>query len=169
MVYWLPDPITENNDYLLFQVMPVGMAKHHTLCSHYLNCATYLKNANWTNRCVLIFKCLPCYISADQSDHNPAFPSCSCRLLQWSAYSVLCLMICSSLREQCIDGHACAVWKTFSVSGRIKHITLNKYEIELQAMCSEAKQNSSQQPTMSMTQSYITCSTLLFSICKILF
>lgn len=107
-----------------------------------------------------------CYISADQSDHNPAFPWCSCRLLQWSAYSVLCLMICSSLREQCIDGPACALWKAFSVSGRIKHITLNKYEIELQAMCSEAKQNSSQQPTMSMTQSYITGSTLLFPFVK---
>ena len=36
-------------------------------------------------------------------------------------------------------------------------------------MYSEAKQNTSQQPTVSMIQSYTTGSMLLFSILKILF
>lgn len=59
-----------------------------------------------------------------------------------------------------MDGPACALGKAFSVCGRIKHVTLSKHETELQALHSEEKHNSSQQPTSSMIQSCtpVTCS-----------
>lgn len=78
-------------------------------------------------------------------------------------------MFCAPGFALALDGPACALGKAFSVYGRIKHITLNKHETELQAMHSEAKHNSSQQPTSSMIQSYTTGNMLLFSILKLLF